>query len=76
MRKCDQRRFFDLDIGRLRLSVSDVVTNRVVEKNCLLSDERDLFSQAGDRRFSYINTVPQNCAGGRIVKTRQQLCQC
>src|SRR6476646_12205104 len=71
VRQSDQRCFFDLDVGGVRFAVSDVVANRVVEKDDLLSYQSDLLAQALECPVTQIDAVPQHGAGTRIVKAWQ-----
>src|SRR5204862_4478777 len=61
-------RFLDLSVGRIRPAVADILLYGFIEQHRLLSDKRDLLSQAEDARVTQIDAVPKDRTFSRIVQ--------
>ena len=61
--------FSDLSVTSIRLSVQNVVLDRLVEKNRLLHNEADLSSQGLDVVLLYLLSIDQDLAALNVVET-------
>src|ERR1043166_603483 len=61
--------------ARFRLTVCNVISNRVIEQESMLGDDPDLRAQRLQGKISNIHTVDRNTSRCDIVKTRNQIRQ-
>ena len=61
--------FSDLSVTSIRLSIQNVVLDRLVEKNRLLHNEADLSSQGLDVVLLYLLSIDQDLAALNVVET-------
>jgi len=64
--------FFDLFGGSFRCAECDVLADGFGEKECLLRDEADAFTQRGQSEVADGLAVDQDGAGGRIMEAGDQ----
>jgi hypothetical protein len=69
---CDIDSFYNLFIRGLRVSIEDILADRVIEESWLLHYEADSFSELADVVFAYVDAIDEHRSELRIVEPHDQ----